>query len=82
MNRVEVRDLGEPEAVVTYPLGASSQVRLGGTVVTRLAGAGRSTLSPWSTPPRASSTTAAWSSADGVRTRRDTSRGSRATKSS
>jgi class 3 adenylate cyclase len=35
MSRVEVRDLGEPEAVVTYPLGASSQVRLGGTVVTR-----------------------------------------------
>ena len=35
MSRVEVRDLGEPEAIVTYPLGASSQVRLGGTVVTR-----------------------------------------------
>ena len=35
MSRVEVRDLGEPEAVVTYPLGMSSQVRLGGTVVTR-----------------------------------------------
>jgi class 3 adenylate cyclase len=35
MSRVEVRHLGEPEAVVTYPLGASSQVRLGGTVVTR-----------------------------------------------
>jgi hypothetical protein len=35
MSRVEVRDLGEPEAVVTYPLGTSSQVRLGGTVVTR-----------------------------------------------
>ena len=32
---VEVRDLGEPEAVVTYPLGASCQVRLAGTVVTR-----------------------------------------------
>jgi class 3 adenylate cyclase len=32
---VEVRDLGEPEAVVTYPLGASHQVRLSGTVVTR-----------------------------------------------
>jgi class 3 adenylate cyclase len=32
---VEVRDLGEPEAVVTYPLGASHQVRLAGTVVTR-----------------------------------------------
>jgi len=35
MSRVEVRDLGEPEAVVTHPLGTSSQVRLGGTVVTR-----------------------------------------------
>jgi hypothetical protein len=35
MSPVDVRDLGEPEAVVTYPLGASSQVRLGGTVVTR-----------------------------------------------
>jgi class 3 adenylate cyclase len=35
MSRVEVRDLGEPEAVVSYPLGTSSQVRLGGTVVTR-----------------------------------------------
>jgi class 3 adenylate cyclase len=32
---VEVRDLGEPEAVVTYPLGATYQVRLCGTVVTR-----------------------------------------------
>jgi class 3 adenylate cyclase len=32
---VELRDLGEPEAVVTYPLGESSQVRLAGTVVTR-----------------------------------------------
>jgi class 3 adenylate cyclase len=32
---VEVRDLGEPEAVVTYPLGANYQVRLAGTVVTR-----------------------------------------------
>jgi class 3 adenylate cyclase len=31
----EVRDLGEPEAVVTYPLGAAYQVRLAGTVVTR-----------------------------------------------
>ncbi len=35
MSPVEVRDLGEPEAVVTHPLGASSQVRLAGTVVTR-----------------------------------------------
>ena len=33
MSRVEIRDLGEPEAVVTYPLGATSQVRLAGTVV-------------------------------------------------
>jgi class 3 adenylate cyclase len=32
---VEARDLGEPEAVVTYPLGASHQVHLAGTVVTR-----------------------------------------------
>jgi class 3 adenylate cyclase len=33
---VEVRDLGEPEAVVTTdPLGESHQVRLAGTVVTR-----------------------------------------------
>jgi len=32
---VEVRDLGDPEAVVTFPLGASHQVRLAGTVVTR-----------------------------------------------
>lgn|GEM_PF-4588902 len=33
MSPVEVRDLGEPEAVVTYPLGATYQVRLAGTVV-------------------------------------------------
>ena len=33
MSPVEVRDLGEPEAVVTNPLGATSQVRLAGTVV-------------------------------------------------
>jgi class 3 adenylate cyclase len=32
-SRLEVRDLGEPEAVVTYPLGATNQVRLAGTVV-------------------------------------------------
>jgi class 3 adenylate cyclase len=32
---VEVRDLGTPEAVVTYPLGATYQVRLAGTVVSR-----------------------------------------------
>jgi class 3 adenylate cyclase len=35
VSRVEVRDLGEPEAVVTYPLGATYQVRLAGTVVSR-----------------------------------------------
>jgi hypothetical protein len=35
MSRVEIRDLGEPEAVVSYPLGTSSQVRLAETVVTR-----------------------------------------------
>ena len=35
MSPVEVRDLGEPEAVVTDPLGVSHQVRLAGTVVTR-----------------------------------------------
>jgi class 3 adenylate cyclase len=33
VSRVETRDLGEPEAVVTYPLGATYQVRLAGTVV-------------------------------------------------
>lgn len=33
MSRVEIRDLGEPEAVVTYPLGATYQVRLAGTVI-------------------------------------------------
>jgi class 3 adenylate cyclase len=32
---VGVRDFGEPEAVVTYPLGATYQVRLAGTVVSR-----------------------------------------------
>lgn len=35
-SRVEVRDLGEPEAVVTYQLGVSQQVRLAGTVVSRI----------------------------------------------
>jgi class 3 adenylate cyclase len=35
MSRVEVRDLGEPEAVLSYPLGTSDQVRLAQTVVTR-----------------------------------------------
>jgi Adenylate and Guanylate cyclase catalytic domain len=33
VSRIEIRDLGEPEAVVRYPLGASYQVRLAGTVV-------------------------------------------------
>jgi class 3 adenylate cyclase len=35
MSRVEVRDLGEPEAVVSYPLGATNQVRLAQTVISR-----------------------------------------------
>lgn len=35
MSPVEVRDLGEPEAVVSYSLGATYQVRLAGTVVSR-----------------------------------------------
>jgi class 3 adenylate cyclase len=35
VSSVEVGNLGEPEAVVTYPLGESHQVRLAGTVVTR-----------------------------------------------
>jgi len=35
LSRVEVRDLRQPEAVITYPLGVSNQVRLAGTVVTR-----------------------------------------------
>jgi Zn-dependent peptidase ImmA (M78 family) len=47
---MEIRDLGEPEAVVTYPLGATYQVRLPGTVVSHQscsrAGAGRHTRSP------------------------------------
>ena len=33
MSRLEIRDLSEPEAVVTYAHGATSQVRLAGTVV-------------------------------------------------
>jgi class 3 adenylate cyclase len=32
---IEVRDLGEPEAVVTYPLGETYQVRMAGTVISR-----------------------------------------------
>jgi hypothetical protein len=35
MSHVEIRDLGAPEAVVSYPLRTSSQVRLAETVVTR-----------------------------------------------
>jgi class 3 adenylate cyclase len=35
MSRVEVRDLGEPEAVVSSPLATSNQVRLAQTVITR-----------------------------------------------
>jgi class 3 adenylate cyclase len=33
---VEVRDLRRPDAVVTYPLGENHQVRLAGTVVSRI----------------------------------------------
>jgi hypothetical protein len=33
---VEVRDLRRPEAVVSYPLGENQQVRLAGTVVSRI----------------------------------------------
>jgi class 3 adenylate cyclase len=35
MSRVEVRDLDEPEAVVSYELGATNQVRIAQTVVSR-----------------------------------------------
>lgn len=35
MSRVEVRDLGKPEAVVSHPLGATYQVRLAQTVISR-----------------------------------------------
>jgi class 3 adenylate cyclase len=35
MSRAEVRDLDEPEAVVSYELGATNQVRLAQTVVSR-----------------------------------------------
>jgi hypothetical protein len=35
MSPIGVRDFGEPEAVVTYPLGATYQVRLAGTVISR-----------------------------------------------
>jgi class 3 adenylate cyclase len=35
MRRVEVRDLGEPEAVVSNPLGVTYQVRLAQTVISR-----------------------------------------------
>ena len=33
---VDVRDLGRPDAVVSYPLGENHQVRLAGTVVSRI----------------------------------------------
>lgn len=32
---MDVRDLGEPEAVVSHPLGATHQVRLAQTVISR-----------------------------------------------
>jgi class 3 adenylate cyclase len=35
MSRLEVRDLGEPEAVVSHARGSTNQVRLAGTVVSR-----------------------------------------------
>jgi class 3 adenylate cyclase len=35
-SRVEVRDLDRPEAVVTYPMGETQQVRLAGTVISRV----------------------------------------------
>ena len=35
MSRVEVRDLGKPDAVVTDPLGVTNQVRLAQTVISR-----------------------------------------------
>ena len=35
MSPVEVRDLAEPEAVVSHPLGATNQVRLAQTLVSR-----------------------------------------------
>jgi class 3 adenylate cyclase len=35
VSRVEVRDLGEPEAVVSHPLGDTYQVRLAQTVISR-----------------------------------------------
>lgn len=33
---IEIRDLDQPEAVVAYPLGETQQVRLAGTVVSRI----------------------------------------------
>jgi class 3 adenylate cyclase len=36
VSSVEVRDLDRPEEVVSYPLGESQQVRLAGTVVSRI----------------------------------------------
>lgn len=35
MSRIEIRDLGEPEAVVSHSLGTTHQVRLAGIVVSR-----------------------------------------------
>lgn len=35
LSGIEVRDLRDPDSVVTYPGGANHQVRLGGTVITR-----------------------------------------------
>jgi class 3 adenylate cyclase len=35
VGRVEVRNLGEPDEVVTYPLGRNEQVRLAGMVISR-----------------------------------------------
>jgi hypothetical protein len=35
MSRVEVRDFGEPEAVVNHPLGVTYQVRVAQTVISR-----------------------------------------------
>jgi hypothetical protein len=55
MSCVEVRDLGEPETVVSYPLGTSNHVRLAQTMITRHSfsqvGAGRSMPGRWSEPP-------------------------------
>jgi hypothetical protein len=66
---VEVHDLGQPEAVIRYPLGATYQVRLArrwsATMSCGLAGARRHTRSPRSAPARVSCITGALSSEDG-----------------